>query len=100
MHIKQEINYIKERKPYNKSEQSHEKQAIKKLLKCKLCGTEHVWNKELCPAFNKTCSNCGKLNNFRKQCRKPSKRRDETNCIYIQLAVKWQVLNRLPEKIK
>ena len=38
------------------------------MLKCKFCGTEHVWKKELCPAFNKTCSNCGKLNHFRKQC--------------------------------
>ena len=83
MHIKQEINYIKERKPYKKLEQSHEKQDNKKLLKCKFCGTEHVWVKELCPGFNKTYSNCGKLNHFRKQCRQPNKRRDETNNIYI-----------------
>ena len=42
MRIKHEINYIKQRKPYKKSEQSHEKQANTKLLKCKFCGTEHV----------------------------------------------------------
>ena len=36
----------------------------------------------MCPAFNKTCSNCGKLNHFRKQCRLPVKRKDEANCIY------------------
>ena len=28
---------------------------IKKLSKCKYCGLEHIWKKEKCPAYKKTC---------------------------------------------
>ena len=77
------INAIsRHRKTYKKPEQNQGKPFNKKISQCKFCGNDHLWKKELCPAFNKTCSNCGKLNHFRKQCRLPVKRRDEANCIY------------------
>ena len=31
---------------------------IKKLSKCKYCGLEHIWKKEKCPAYKKTCGKC------------------------------------------
>ena len=77
------INAIsRHRKTYKKPEQNQGKPFNKKISQCKFCGNDHLWKRELCPAFNKTCSNCGKLNHFRKQCRLPVKRRDEANCIY------------------
>ena len=40
---------------------------------CKFCGTAHKWGKNLCPAYNKTCSACGKANHFAKVCNSKSK---------------------------
>ena len=39
-----------------------------KLIKCQNCGVPHPVRK--CPAFGKTCFNCGKLNHFAEFCRK------------------------------
>ena len=36
---------------------------------CKYCGTQHAFQKELCPVFGKICSSCGKGNNFSRVCR-------------------------------
>ena len=62
----------------NNYKKKHDTQ--KKLSKCKFCGKDHVWKKELCPAYNKTCSKCGKLNHFKSQCR--NTQTEVTNCIY------------------
>ena len=35
---------------------------------CKFCGRKHELVKELCPAFGKQCSNCGKNNHFAAKC--------------------------------
>ena len=35
---------------------------------CRYCRSQHVFRKELCPAFGKTCSACGKGNHFAKVC--------------------------------
>ena len=35
---------------------------------CRYWGSQHVFRKELCPAFGKTCSACGKGNHFAKVC--------------------------------
>ena len=39
-----------------------------KLVKCQNCGVQHPIRK--CPAFGKTCFNCGKLNHYAEFCRK------------------------------
>ena len=62
----------------NNYKKKHDTQ--KKLSKCKFCGKDHVWKKELCPAYNKTCSKCGKLNHFKSQCR--NTQTEVTNFIY------------------
>lgn len=36
---------------------------------CIYCGNLHQWKKSLCPAFGKTCQNCGKLNHFSIVCK-------------------------------
>ncbi len=43
---------------------------LKKLPECWNCGRRHdITKKELCSAFGKACSNCGKLNHFAAKCR-------------------------------
>jgi hypothetical protein len=37
-------------------------------IDCKFCGYRHVKVKEKCPAWNKKCNLCGKLNHFAKKC--------------------------------
>lgn len=39
------------------------------LKKCRFCGQAHQWSKFKCPAFNKTCTNCKKLNHTAEVCR-------------------------------
>ena len=41
--------------------------------KCRFCGRDHPFKKELCPAFGKKCRKCSKPNHFESQC----KSRDE-----------------------
>ena len=36
---------------------------------CKFCAKMHVWNKLKCPAWGKTCSNCGIQNHFAVACK-------------------------------
>lgn len=48
------------------SRNSHQGTAI--INDCKWCGSSHPKGK--CPAYGKTCSNCGKTNHFVKACRK------------------------------
>ena len=38
------------------------------MPECKYCGTQHAFRKELCPAFGKICSSCGKGNHFSRVC--------------------------------
>ena len=40
-----------------------------KPKRCKFCGNEHVWGRKHCPAFGKSCSNCGGSNHFMKVCK-------------------------------
>jgi hypothetical protein len=35
---------------------------------CKYCGTQHAFRKEVCPAYGKICSSCGKGNHFARVC--------------------------------
>ncbi|PAA50313.1 hypothetical protein BOX15_Mlig015377g3 [Macrostomum lignano] len=50
-------------RPVQQSRAKHPGQA------CKFCGREHEVGKEKCPAWGKSCTKCGKLNHFAKQCR-------------------------------
>ena len=38
-------------------------------IRCKFCAKTHVWNKLKCPAWGKTCSNCGMQNHFAVACK-------------------------------
>ena len=40
----------------------------KELRECKFCGQRHVWKKEACPAFGKSCTACGYKNHFAIKC--------------------------------
>ncbi|KAJ8034656.1 hypothetical protein HOLleu_21584 [Holothuria leucospilota] len=44
-------------------------QLRKQLNKCKYCGYRHPFGKEHCPAYGKSCLNCGKLNHLASQCK-------------------------------
>ena len=43
-----------------------------RLLKreCRYCGRHHAPKKEMCPAYGKTCNNCGGKDNFERKCMK------------------------------
>ena len=42
---------------------------------CNCCGRKHVGDKSKCPAYGKTCSQCGRDNNFAANCReKPARK--------------------------
>ena len=43
-----------------------------RLLKreCRYCGRRHAPTKEMCPAYGKTCNNCGAKDNFERKCMK------------------------------
>ena len=58
---------------FNKDEsvKPNETLFIKKRKNCLKCGSQHGYGK--CPAFNKTCNNCGGRNHFGKMCKKPKK---------------------------
>src|SRR5271163_1851128 len=49
-------------------EQPRSKSQGRKLRKCKFCGRDHEFKKELCPAFRKFCKRCNKPNHFAKMC--------------------------------
>lgn len=48
------------------------KREEKKL--CKFCAKEHVFKKELCPAWGKAYSNCGGKNHIFRACKKNKKK--------------------------
>ena len=41
-----------------------------KMMKCRYCAKEHVFGKKNCPAFGKSCNNCGLKNHFERMCRR------------------------------
>ena len=41
-----------------------------KQIDCKFCGKKHMWKKEECPAWGKTCAKCGGKNHFAGMCDK------------------------------
>ncbi|XP_048745965.2 uncharacterized protein K02A2.6-like [Ostrea edulis] len=45
---------------------------------CLYCGKEHLFRKELCPAWGKTCRKCNKMNHFSSKClqTKPKSKRE------------------------
>ena len=49
---------------------------------CKFCGTQHVYAKEKCPAWGKTCKSCYKLNHFAKMCHQTGKGKMPTTSRY------------------
>ena len=42
-------------------------------VQCKFCRFKHVQDKNECPAYGKTCNECGKRNHFSKMCASKSK---------------------------
>ena len=53
--------------------QSNEKKPLpsrgEREIRCKFCAKTHVWNKLKCPAWGKTCSNCGIQSHFTVACK-------------------------------
>ena len=73
----EEVQYVKKKttKPFNKLKKpSKSGQKFDNYNQyeqsCKFCGKRHKPNKDLCPAWGKTCSNCGVKNHFAAKCRK------------------------------
>ncbi|CAH3013853.1 unnamed protein product [Porites evermanni] len=62
-------------KEFNQEEVSANSQSNEKKpreIHCKFCAKTHVWNKLKCPAWGKTCSNCGIPNHFAVACKNKS----------------------------
>ncbi|GBN01495.1 hypothetical protein AVEN_208379-1, partial [Araneus ventricosus] len=41
--------------------------------KCKYCCCKHEFGRNICPAFNKICRNCGEMNHWAKACKNLNK---------------------------
>ena len=57
------------------------------VKECRYCGRTHQMIKEKCPAWGKTCDNCGGNNHFDAKCKKPKVRAvtlEDDNDYYLQ----------------
>jgi hypothetical protein len=67
------VHYAKQ-KSFNKKKpstsakegQQNEQQTWRR---CKYCGINHKWVKDLCPAWGKRCKKCSKMNHFASECK-------------------------------
>ena len=57
-----------QRKPTSKNQDFSA--AGKELKACKFCGNKHIWKRENCPAYGKTCNSCSGENHFASMCPK------------------------------
>jgi hypothetical protein len=64
----EDVQYV--RKKTQKPTKQHSKFNTNYSNEWKFCGKKHKPNKELCLAYDKTCSNCGIKNHFAFKCRK------------------------------
>ena len=53
--------------------QERRKSKLTRMPDCKYCGTQHAFRKEICPAYPKICSSCGKNNHFARVCQSSKK---------------------------
>lgn len=53
---------------------SHSKTASHSSKQCLFCGGQHVFKKEMCPAWGKVCSKCKGKNHFASKCKASSRR--------------------------
>ena len=69
-----EVNVVK-----GPSKSKPPKRSNPRLIKnCKFCGEEHERDKFKCPAYKKTCKNCGAKNYFKSKCPEKSKSEKQT----------------------
>ena len=70
---KTEINLVQSRRSYKQNRpanvQHHQKPRAEQKTgpqqkSCKFCCRQHQWGKEFCPAWNKKCNTCSRLNHF------------------------------------
>ena len=103
------VNRVKARAAYPKKPQSQG------TPKCSYCGSRHERGKRHCPASNKKCRKCGKLNHFASVCKTPAntdavllgsvkgERRDSKPCLQQRVLFngsgsEWQeVLSGVPQ---
>uniref|UniRef100_A0ABM0MBB2 Uncharacterized protein K02A2.6-like n=1 Tax=Saccoglossus kowalevskii TaxID=10224 RepID=A0ABM0MBB2_SACKO len=86
------VNYVKKGGKHTESnrhkytEQRKErpkyKQTKDKSSQCRYCGSNHERDKNKCPAYGKTCRNCGKQNHFQSVCKQ--KRQVQQNLHQLQ----------------
>ena len=67
-HETQEVAKINRRKSKNKNKMSQNEQNKEQDIRCKYCDRTHPRQKELCPAYGKFCSKCGRPNHFSTVC--------------------------------
>ena len=71
--------YSKHRQRDNKTKRINEASQQSKML-CKNCGNKHIREKNKCPAYGKSCKECGKKNHFAKMCKNKDKPIHDTRC--------------------
>ena len=69
------VNFVEKEGPKKKRPERSIKRSkstagrhLKQERECIYCGGQHVYDKNKCPAFGKTCRKCGKLNHFQSVC--------------------------------
>ena len=71
--------YLKSRQRDNKTKGISEASQQSKVLR-KYCGNKHLRDKNKCPAYGKSCKECGKKNHFAKMCKNEDKPIHDTSC--------------------
>ena len=78
-HETQDVAKINRRKSKNKNKMSQNEQNKEQDIRCKDCDRTHPIQKELCPAYGKFCSKCGRPNHFSTVCMEESKNLQKGN---------------------
>ena len=70
-----EIKVIRQQRYGNRRRESFKP---REKRRCKFCGETHEFDKNSCPAYGKSCNNCGIRNHFSKVCQKKRDENDRT----------------------
>ena len=64
----EDVQLIRRKEKPRKNFPLKQRQELAPKVDCKYCGRQHSQKREACPAWGKTCINCGKRNHFKVKC--------------------------------
>ena len=79
----EEVSAVGSKRPPKKVGKDKDKMSSRNTaeISCKFCGKVHARKKELCPAWGKKCSACGKANHFAAKCKSKKQGKPELHTV-------------------